>query len=231
MKVHILQHVPYEGLGSIAPWLESRQAKISYTRFFETDWLPAPSSVDMVIAMGGPMSANDEQKLPWLVPEKQFIRAAILQGLPVLGVCLGAQLIAGALGANVYRNPVKEIGWFPVRTVPAPAGHFCLPADCMVFHWHGETFDLPPGAARLASSDGCKNQAFQINRNAIGLQFHLEETPESVYELVENCREELVPGPYIQSERELREVSVSSYRAINAVMNQVLEYLMRAPTD
>lgn len=231
MKVHILQHVPYEGLGSIAPWLESRQTKISYTRFFETDWLPAPRSVDLVIAMGGPMSANDEQKLPRLVPEKQFIRDAILQGIPVLGVCLGAQLIAGAMGANVYRNPVKEIGWFPVRAVPVPSGHLCLPADCMGFHWHGETFDLPPGAVRLASSDGCKNQAFQINRNAIGLQFHLEATPESVSELVENCRDELVPGPYIQSEKELREVSVSSYRAINAVMNQVLAYLMRTPTD
>lgn len=228
MKAHILQHVPYEGLGSIAPWLESRQAKISYTRFFETDRLPAPRSVDLIIAMGGPMSANDEQKLPWLVPEKQFIRDAILQGLPVLGVCLGAQLIAGALGANVYRNPVKEIGWFPVRAAPVPAGHLCLPADCMAFHWHGETFDLPPGAVRLASSDGCKNQAFQIDRNAVGLQFHLEATPESVSELVENCRDELVPGPYIQSERELREASVSSYRTINAAMNQVLAYLMPA---
>ncbi len=228
MKVHILQHVLYEGIGSIASWLESQKAEISCTRFFETNRLPMLRSVDMVIAMGGPMSANDEDKLPWLMPEKQFIRDAILQGIPVLGVCLGAQLIAGAMGASVYRNRVKEIGWFPVRAISGPPGSFRLPADCTVFHWHGETFDLPTGAVRLASSDGCKNQAFQISGNVIGLQFHLEATPESVSALVENCRDELVPGDYVQSEAEISAVSGSSYETINAVMNQVLAYLVRA---
>ncbi len=227
MRVQVLQHVPYEGLGSIASWLESQKATTSYARFFEAARLPSPHSVDMVIALGGPMSVNDEDVLPWLISEKQFIRDAILRDIPVLGVCLGAQLIAGAMGANVYRNPVKEIGWFPVRAVPAATGNFRLPADCTVFHWHGETFDLPPGAVRLASSDGCKNQAFQINRNVIGLQFHLEATPESVSALVENCRDELVPGDYVQSEAELRAAPVSSFTAINTVMNQVLAYLIR----
>jgi GMP synthase-like glutamine amidotransferase len=231
MRVHILQHVPYEGIGSIGPWLESRKAEVSYTRFFETDRLPLPRSADMIIAMGGPMSVNDEDKLPWLMREKQFIRDAILQGIPVLGVCLGAQLIAGAMGASVHRNRVKEIGWFPVRATPGPPGSFRLPADCMVFHWHGETFDLPAGAVRLASSDVCKNQAFQINRNVIGLQFHLEATIESVSALVENCRDELVSGDYVQSEAEIRAVPLSSYQTINSVMNQVLEYLIRASTD
>ena len=228
MRVHVLQHVPYEGIGSIASWLESQKATIRYTRFFEADPLPSPGSVDTVIAMGGPMSVNDEDKLPWLISEKQFIRDAILQGIPVLGICLGAQLIAGAMGAKVYRNPVKEIGWCPVRAIPAATEKFRLPTDCTVFHWHGETFDLPPGAVLLASSDGCKNQAFQINRNVIGLQFHLEATPESVSALVENCRDELVFGDYVQSEAELRAAPVSSYTAINAIMNQVLAYLIRA---
>jgi GMP synthase-like glutamine amidotransferase len=227
MQVHVLQHVSFEGLGSIAPFLDARRARISHTRFFEAHRLPDSGSIDMVVVMGGPMSTNDEETLPWLIEEKQFLRDAIVRGIPVLGICLGAQLIAAALGAEVSRNPVKEIGWFPVHAVPAPAENFHFPEECMAFHWHGETFDLPPGAVRLAESAGCKNQAFQFNRNVLGLQFHLETTIESAAALLDNCRNDLTAGPYVQSEAELRAVPSSSYREINAAMNEVLSYLLR----
>ena len=226
MRVHVLQHVPFEGLGSIDPWLEERGATISYTRFFEDPHLPHLDAIDMIIAMGGPMSANDESRFPWLKPEKQFVHDAAVQGISVLGVCLGAQLIASAMGARVYRNPAKEIGWFPIRAVPIPEGSFCFPQECVVFHWHGETFDLPAGAVRLAESDACKNQAFQFRHNVIGLQFHLEVTPESASAMLETCRDDLVPGPYVQSEIELQAVPISSYQAINATMNKVMSYLI-----
>jgi GMP synthase-like glutamine amidotransferase len=229
MRVHVLQHVSFEGLGSIAAWLEARQARISYTRFFEATDLPALDSIDMVIIMGGPMSVNDEDKFPWLVQEKQFIRDAVARGIRILGICLGAQLIASAMEARVYRNPVKEIGWFPIRAVPTPAGNLRLPQECVVFHWHGETFDLPAGAVHLAISDGCENQSFQLRQNVIGLQFHLDTTMESASALLENCGDDLVSGPYIQSERTLRSVPLSSYQAINAVMNDVLSYLAGKP--
>ena len=225
MRAHILQHVPFEGIGSIADWLEARQARISYTRFFEAPNLPAPNSIDMLVIMGGSMSANDEDKFPWLVQEKQFIRYTVMSGIPVLGICLGAQLIASAMGAKVYQNPVKEIGWFPIRTISTASGDLPLPNECVVFHWHGETFDLPAGAVHLAKSDACENQAFQLNRNVIGLQFHLEITIESASALLENCRDDLVSGLYIQSEKALREVPLSSYQAINVAMNGVLSYL------
>jgi GMP synthase-like glutamine amidotransferase len=228
MRVHVLQHVSFEGLGSIAAWLEARQAMISYTRFLGAPHLPALDSIDMIIIMGGPMSVNDEDQFPWLVQEKQFIRDAVVHEIPILGICLGAQLIAGAMGARVYRNPVKEIGWFPIRAVPAPAGNLRLPQECAAFHWHGETFDLPAGAVHLARSAGCENQAFQLNRDVIGLQFHLETTLESAVALLDNCRDDIVAGPYIQSELALRSILPSSYQAINAVMDEVLSYLVAA---
>src|SRR5436190_9205581 len=115
LKVHILQHVPFEGVGSMEPWLRSRGASVGFTRFFESWSLPEMDDVDFVIAMGGPMSVNDEATLPWLVAEKQFIREAVQQGVPLLGVCLGAQLIASALGSRVYPNAHREIGWFDIE--------------------------------------------------------------------------------------------------------------------
>jgi len=228
MNIHVLQHVAFEGLGSIAAWVKARQAIVSYTRFFEAPDLPALDSIDMLIALGGPMSVNDEDRLPWLAPEKQFIRNAVAREIPILGICLGAQLIAGAMGARVYPNPVKEIGWFPIRAVPVPAGNLRLPQECIAFHWHGETFDLPEGAVHLAKSDGCESQAFQLNRNVIGLQFHLETTLHSASSLLENCRDEIIAGPWIQSEKELRSVPLSSYQTINSVMDEVLAYLVEA---
>jgi GMP synthase-like glutamine amidotransferase len=226
MKVHVLQHVPFEGLGSIEPWLTERGADIRYTRFFERDPLPDLSAVDLLVVMGGPMSVNEEADFPWLKLEKQTIREAVARDIRVLGVCLGAQLIASALNSRVYPNPVKEIGWFPIQGVHEGEGAFRFPSKCTVFHWHGETFDLPRGAVRLARSLGCENQAFQFKRHVIGLQFHLEMTADGVRSIVESCRNELVPRSYIQSALEILGTSATRYRAINQLMSDVLEYLV-----
>jgi GMP synthase-like glutamine amidotransferase len=160
------------------------------------------------------------------VAEKRLLREAIADGVAVLGVCLGAQLIASALGARVYRSAAPEIGWFPIEAVPTPAGTHHLPPACTVFHWHGETFDLPEGAVRLARSGPCENQAFQIARHVIALQFHLEVTPDGARALLEHCRDELVPGPYVQTEAELRAVPPARYRACHALMADALTALV-----
>lgn len=229
MKVHVLQHVPFEGIGSIQDWLASRGATISYSRFFEACVLPDPLDFELVIVMGGPMSVNDEETLPWLIEEKQFVRQAIDQGVAVLGICLGAQLIASVLGAKVYPGPQKEIGWFGIEAAPAGEGEdvFRFPESATVFHWHGETFDLPPGAIRLASSVVCRNQAFQWGARVIGLQFHLETTPKSAGAIISNCRDELVAGEFIQSEATLRSAPPERYTEINRLMQEVLSYLTR----
>ena len=225
MKVQVLQHVPFEGPGSMAGWLAARRVEVGITRLFAGDPLPRAADVDGLIAMGGPMSVNDEDKVDWLRPEKQLVRDAVGSGIPVLGVCLGAQLIASALGARVYPGLVKEIGWFPICGVPNVAPAFEFPAEHLAFHWHGETFDLPPGAVRLASSAGCDNQAFQVGNRALALQFHLETTLASAAALVENCRDELVQGPYVQTESELLAAPAEHYAAINRLMEDVLGYL------
>ena len=227
MKVHVLQHVPFEGLGSIGAWLEARGAEITYTRFWTDDPVPPADGLDLLIAMGGPMSVNDEAELPWLRAEKRLVREAIAEDVAVLGVCLGAQLIASAVGARVYRAPLKEIGWFPVRAVTDEPGLLRLPPECTVFHWHGETFDLPAGARLLARSAACEAQVFQLKGNVVGLQCHLEVTPASLRALVEHCRRELVPGPFVQDERQILDVPESRFLELNGVMNGVLDWLTR----
>lgn len=226
MRAHCFQHVPFEGLGSIKPWLDANGYGLTCTRFFESADLPEPGNVDLLVILGGPMSVNDEEIFPWLAPEKQFVREFIASGKPVLGICLGAQLLANAMGAAVFPNPVKEIGWFPVRAANAVgASVFRFPPSETVFHWHGETFDLPSGAIRLAESERCKNQAFQLGKRAIGLQFHLETTPQSANDIVSNCRNELVPARYIQTGEEILAAEASRYAAINDLMSRLLMFL------
>lgn len=225
MKAHILQHVPFEDIGSIRFWLETQQADISYTQLFNNDRLPEFKELDLLIVLGGPMSVNDEDAFPWLRIEKQFIREAVQEGIPILGICLGAQLIASAMGARIYKHAHKEIGWFDIEAAPYRENCFRFPERCPAFHWHGETFVLPPGGVHLARSRGCENQAFQIGRHVIGLQFHLETTPESIQALVDNCRGELIPGPYIQTEGMLRQVPASTYTKISSTLNALLSYI------
>jgi len=183
-RVFVFRHIPFEDLGLIRAPLEERGISIEYADLYRPG-APVPDITQAagLIFMGGPMSANDD--LPYLRQELQLIAQAVERRQPVLGVCLGAQLIAKALGAKVYRNPVKEIGWFEIHFTRAAARDPLFagvgPAET-VFHWHGETFDLPPGAERLAYSEACRNQAFRIGANVYGFQFHLEVTPAMIEE-------------------------------------------------
>ncbi len=203
MRIDVLQHVPFEGPAEIARFLEEWGHVVHVTRLYAGDPLPAAGEIRALVAMGGPMSVNDTDDVPWLAPEIALIRDVIHRDTPVLGVCLGAQLIAAALAARVYRGDQKEIGWYPVTTTPAAAqsrltAHW--PSEATVLHWHGDTFDLPAGARLLATSPAYPHQAFQVGERVVGLQFHLEMGPQHVREIVTHSRNELVAGPFVQSE-------------------------------
>jgi GMP synthase (glutamine-hydrolysing) len=205
-NIYYFQHVPFEELGSIEEWCKENGHNLSATRFYESASLPDLKKTDWLIIMGGPMSVNDEKKYPWLAAEKKLIRQAIAEDKTVIGICLGAQLIAESLGAKVYQNDQKEIGWFPIKLTSEAIQHklfFNLQNPITVFHWHGDTFDIPGNAIHLATSKACKNQGFLYQNKILGLQFHLETTKESLHQMIINGRDELVNGQYIQTEKEI----------------------------
>lgn len=227
MRIRCFQHVVFEGLGAIEPWLRSRGHHLTYTEFFRNEPVPSIDSFDGLIVMGGPMGANDDGDLPWLTAEKQLIAEAITRGMPVLGICLGAQLMAAALGARVYKNPQKEIGWFEISRTASAENHAfgsVFPSKATVFHWHGDTFDLPRNATHLAQSTACKNQAFCFGTRALALQFHLEMTPASVQSIVTHCEPELVPASQIQTKSQILENRLH-FEANNQLMEGLLAKL------
>ena len=206
LKIHCFQHVSHEGLGSIGEWISNSGHSLTATRFYSTVVLPEISEIDWLIVMGGPMSVHDENQYPWLGTEKKFIREAINRGKVVLGICLGSQLISAALGAGVYKNKEKEIGWFDIELTPFAQAHPLfsdIGSSLKVFHWHGDTFDLPDSAIQLASSTVCTNQAYIYKDKVLALQFHLETTPASLKEMINNARKELTQGKYVQTENEI----------------------------
>lgn len=206
MRVLCVQNVWFEGPGAIADWAAARGHEFEIAHPFDAG-APHPGEFDFLVVMGGPMNIYQEQEHPFLAEEKRLISSAIESGKRVLGVCLGAQLVADALGGPVTRGEQPEIGWYPVTLTEegteSPAlGR--LPGEFTALHWHGDTFAIPPGASRLASSAACPNQAFEYDRGrVVGTQFHLETTRESLGKLVDNARSELVESEWIVSEDEL----------------------------
>ena len=176
MRVLVLQHIACEPPGVYEDVLRERGASLQRVETDEGEPLPDWRGFDSIVAMGGPMSVNDEDELPWLVEEKRLIAEAVGAGTPYWGACLGVQLLAASLGARVYPGPEPEVGLLPVYLTEealADPVFVGLPRELLTLQWHGDTFDLPAGAVRLAGSPAYPNQAFRW-RNAYGVQFHLE---------------------------------------------------------
>ena len=196
-KIYVLQHHPAENLGTIADALEGAALAWQYIRVNDGQPVPADmKGAGGLIVMGGPMSVYQTDRYPWLRDEMKLIEDAMKLNLPVLGVCLGAQILAAALGAKVERNPNgKEIGWYPIELQDSAKEDRLmrgLPATITPFHWHGDIFELPPGAVSLASSEKTPCQAFRQGDNAYGFQFHFEVTLDGVGAMASAFSKELV---------------------------------------
>lgn len=228
MRIHSLEHEPFEGLGNIEVWAKNKGHSITRTHLFKNEELPETSEFDWLFIMGGSMNIYEEDKFPWLKAEKEFIAKAIEAEKIILGVCLGSQLIADVLGGRVSKNQYKEIGWFPVSLTKESrdSSIFCsLPTTFTAFHWHGDTFKIPNGARRIAQSEGCANQAFEYGR-AIGLQFHLEYSKKSIELMFQNCSDELLDGKYIQKPDEIISRMSNAYE-MNKILYLILDNMER----
>ena len=232
MKIHYLQHVPFENLANIEIWARKSGYSISRTRLFlSEDKLPKVSSFDWLMILGGPMNIYEEIENPWLHAEKKLIEQAIKKQKLVLGICLGAQLIADVLGGSVTKNKYKEIGWHPVSLTPEAKKSFIFknfPAKFQAFHWHGDTFQIPHSALHVAKSEGCTNQAFDYNGHVVGLQFHLESSLYSIKRLIKYCPSDLTQGKYIETlEEMLNPKNISGLRPnLHELLNQISKSLI-----
>jgi len=230
MNVHVLQHVPFEGPGSIEDWCVAGGHSLRVTPLYAPEAaLPAIADVDLLVIMGGPMNVYEDAIYPWLVAEKHFITSFLRSGKPVLGICLGAQLLALCCGAPVGRAAQVEIGWFPVEPTPAAADfpwlNTLLANRPVLFHWHGDRFDIPAGASNLVSTKANDNQAFVLEGGrVVGLQMHPEVTPGLLEQMVAEGRDELTTSAFIQSAEEI--CAGAAYRDAGMVMRGVLNHLL-----
>ena len=225
MRIHYLIHVKEELPGAIANWATNHQLTQSYTYFYENSHLPEIEEIDMLVVMGGPMNIYEFDKFPWLSIERTFIKKAIDAGKKVLGVCLGAQIIADVLGAKVVRNEHVEIGWFPVELVSQKNTSTLIEGIDLntVLHWHGDRFQIPEDATHLLKSEACNQQAFIYSDHVLAFQFHIEMTHENLEKMIDLDRTSLVKQKWVMTEQELRDGAkfiVENNKSLFSILNK-----------
>lgn len=228
MRIHYLQHVPFEGPANIVNWAHKRGHKLTGTHLYNYEVVPNIDQFDCLVIMGGPMNVYEEDKYPWLKYEKKFIQSVIEANKVVLGICLGAQLITDVLGGKVTKNLEGEIGWFPVNFNRKGIDSYLFkdfPETIYVFQWHNDTFStLGSGARSIAYSKVCKNQAFIYKDRVIGFQFHMESTKSSIFSLIDNCEDEMTEGSYVQTSEKI-ESKMNYLKIANSLMDDFLNQL------
>lgn len=223
--VIIFRHAANEGPGTIESFLLLKKIPYSIVKIDQDDVINTDiSRCSGLIFMGGPMSVNDD--LPWIADSLALIREAMTANLPVMGICLGGQLMAKAMGATISTNPKPEFGWLPVQTISTELTHDWLhdiPASFDAFHWHGETFSLPEGAERILASDACINQSF-VTGNSIAMQCHIEMTEDLVRDWAKNNTDLPPPADTIQSREAMLVDLQEKVRALQNVSNNLFSY-------
>lgn len=216
----------------IADWFRARGERVEERHLYRGDALPEAREVTALVSMGGPMSVNDRTEHRWIEPELALIRELVARPTPVIGVCLGAQLVGAALGGTVVASPAKEIGWYPVAWHDAAlAGLADAPrpgAPTTVMHWHGEMVRPPAGATVVAASAGCPVQAFVVGRRTLALQFHLEMDRTQIDAIVSGDDEELAAAqglPWVQSPEEIRAGVLRYEAAAREILHAWLEWV------
>lgn len=222
-RVTCFQHIDCEGPGILFDTFKSKGVRMDILKPFQGEAVPDHLG-DGLVVLGGPMGVYEEKKFPWMTEELKAIRKCLDQSIPVLGLCLGSQMLAQAAGGQVFRGAIPEVGWYPVGLTEAgrlDSLFLGLPNKFQAFHWHGDTFTLPPDASRLASSDYYPNQIFRVGGNAYGFQCHLEVTEEMVRSWASLYAKELVPqGGPIRPER-IEERLEANAKALSQIAEKV----------
>lgn len=234
MRIHCLQHVDFEGPAFLPVWARGAGHRWTRTLVPEADGLPDPGDWDVLIILGGPMGVGDHSTHPWLAAEKAWLGEQLAADRPVLGICLGAQLIAEALGARVAPGPHREIGWYTAERATEIRDHWLaevLPSRFETFFWHGDVFDIPRGALPVAGTPGCSNQGF-LHGNSLGLQFHLEVTPEWARHLASRDAGQLVADTWVQTADQILsrppELCERNNRLLGGLLDRWLREIRRA---
>lgn len=224
--IAIFQHAASEGPGRVAAWLEARGFDLEFVRWWQE---PVPSRTEHwegLVILGGAMNIYQHRDFPWLAEEKTLLAGLLERGVPILGICLGAQLLADQLGSRVVQNAETEIGWWPVRFAPAARSLYShLPAECTVLHWHGDTFGLPPESTRLAESEVCSEQGFLFGDNILGLQFHPEVDAGLLQDFCGDGTETWPEGNFVQNRAELLHKAPEYFEGARAVLDGFMEAL------
>lgn len=235
-KIMVIQHVPYEPLGTLDPLIRQQKHRIRYVNFARhPDANPDLEDYAALIVLGGPMNVDEQQKYPFLKTELEIIRKAMKLNIPILGICLGSQLIAHALGARVYQAPTKELGWFSLTPTAEAVEDPLMQhwrAQEQIFQWHGHTFDMPTGAVPLVAGEPIKNQGFRYGQNIYGFQFHLEITQDLIDRWLHlNIYLDEFPG---DTEAHVKKIIADSKdhidNSINLSQKVFLEFLKLIPT-